>query len=176
MAEEMLRGQAGASLQRTETTQTPSPGRVACIAIILFLLFCSLIIASAAFAQTPLKSFSYESDGCSNGLMLFYGQNYMIQPGNPPGAGDFPQGAFWIRNVSLTFTSNDNTETAVVGHSGPNGDLLSPFVIANQWGSISYPSDGAPLFSPGEYLDVHVNSNCNNNESVSLVVGYSEIN
>lgn len=170
MAEEMLRRQAGASLQRTETIK----GIVVAIAAIIM---CVLMLYSfGAFAQTPLKSFSYESDGCSNGLMLFYGQNYMLQPGNPPGAGEFPTGAFWIRNVSLTFTSDDKTETAVVGHWGPNGDLLSPFVIANQWGSISYPSDGVPLFSPGEYLDVHVNSNCNNNESVSLVVGYSEVN
>jgi hypothetical protein len=44
---------------------------------------------------------------------------------------------------------------AVVGHSGPNGDQISPLMVGRGTQTISYPEDAAPLFTAGEYFDLH---------------------
>lgn len=76
-----------------------------------------------------------------------------------PGAGKFPSGAFFLRKVSITHSIDGVPGAgsyAVVGHSGPNGDWVSPMIVgALGHALISYDADAAPLFTPGEYFDLH---------------------
>jgi hypothetical protein len=112
--------------------------------------------------MTPLRSFSYRSQTVyGNGtdqLMPFddNGHWQMAYGFAAPGAGKFPQGSFWVRKVAITHWLQRPTQNsyAVVGHSGENGDWVSPMIVGCGQAVTSY--DGAaPLFTPGEYFDVH---------------------
>lgn len=128
------------------------------------------LAASMAVAQTtPLKSFAYASSGCSSGLLTFSGTYQMTSV--PAGAGQLPAGNFWIRAISLTFLSSLSAEWSIVGHSGSNGDWVTPPTLSNSTASIVYPADAAPLFTVGDYLDVHVLS-CSYGENALVSVWY----
>lgn len=124
---------------------------------IIGLLF--LALSSGAFAKTLLKSFSYLSLGCrSDGLMIF-GPANEFRMGDlyaQPGANFFPTGNFWVRAVSLMYMAPP-TYWALVGHGGPNGDVVSPATPGGTVQTISYPEDASPYFTLGEYFDVHAN-------------------
>ncbi len=74
-----------------------------------------------------------------------------------PGSGVFPTAPFVIRHVNVTHWIDhaDAYSYAVVGHSGPNGDHVSPFLVGAGSIGISYSGDAAPVFAEGDYLDVH---------------------
>jgi hypothetical protein len=77
-----------------------------------------------------------------------------------PGAGKFPSGSFYLRRVSITHIVDGEAGAgayAVIGHSGPNGDWVSPMIVGNGQAEIAYDADAAPLFTPGEYFDFHTN-------------------
>ncbi len=145
------------------------------------LLALLLSLTAQAKAQTqPLKSFAYASIGCtavSGAPLLVFGPNnqWKMGPGYAPsGAGPLPSINFWIRSISVTFFNDGAVpqEWAIVGHSGPGGDWVSPAVVAN-YGAVTkdYPSDAAPLFTLGEYLDFHVFT-CDHGERVVISVWY----
>jgi hypothetical protein len=50
-----------------------------------------------------------------------------------PGGGKFPEHDFWLRAISLTVSGQG---WALIGHSGDNGDVVSPMVYAGQSGTI----------------------------------------
>lgn len=135
------------------------------------LLAFALITSSAValehplFAQAfPLKSFAYQSRpvSCTGGDQLLpfdAAGNWKLQPGfAKPGSGEFPNGSFYLRLVSISHSIDGEAGSAayaVVGHSGPNGDWVSPMITGNGHADISFPADAAPLFTPGEYFDLH---------------------
>ena len=133
--------------------------RLACLPIFWMLL--------PAYAETiPLKSFSYQSlvvscDGKDQLLPFNTKGDWKMAPGFAvPGAGEFPDGKFYLRQVSITHSIGGQAgdgSYAVVGHSGPNGDWVSPMIVGSGQAEISYPQDAAPLFTPGEYFDLHTN-------------------
>jgi hypothetical protein len=119
----------------------------------------------------PLLSFSYTSTGCDrdSGLLLFgaapgYKQMGVNLPtAQYPGSGVFPtpgvngaSGNFWVRQVSVTVSSGQPGNWVVVGHSGPNGDLISEYVLVGQTKLTRYDADAAVLFTAGEIFDAHV--------------------
>jgi hypothetical protein len=82
-----------------------------------------------------------------------------------PGAGAFPDDRFYLRAVGLTFLPNGGSKPpsgdwALVGHSGSNGDWVTPAVPLGQTLYITFPADAAPLFDVAaqEFFDVHVNA------------------
>lgn len=105
-------------------------------------------------------------------------KNYTAPPA-PPGSGVFPGGAFTIRKVFIAHVLNAGSGIvtdayAVVGHSGPNGDWVTPMIIGpNAMGENSYPADAPVKFDAGEYLDVHAGCNGNASHSVKVAVWYT---
>jgi hypothetical protein len=123
-------------------------------------------VASAA-ETVPLKSFSYRTElvACAglnkDQLMPFAPRgDWKMAPGfADPGAGTFPSGKFFLRRVTVTHVITGTAGPlayAMVGHSGPNGDWISPMIVGNEQSAIiSYDADAAPLVTPGEYFDIH---------------------
>lgn len=141
----------------------------------VFLAICCFIVLplQVAAAQTSaLKSFAYQSDNCINNF-LYFSNNWQINASNPPGAGSFLTGNFWVRAISLAYFNNGGTnDWAVVGHSGPNGDWITPPAIAGRdTVTIVYPADTAPKFTAGEYFDVHTGS-CSGGEWGFVTIWY----
>lgn len=125
--------------------------------ILSLIALCAIVTsASAQTAPAPLKSFAYVSNGCSGGLFTF-GSSFQINGSTPPGSFIWPTGDFYIRKVSLTITnpSPNPTAWAIVGHSGPNGDWITSPVFENETRVMPFSADAAPLFTAGEYFDVH---------------------
>jgi len=129
---------------------------------ILFLT--SLLPAHAESGTLPLKSFSYQSltvscDGKDQLLPFDTTSNWKIAPEfAAPGAGKFPEGNFYLRRVAISHAIQGDTggmSYAVIGHSGPNGDWVSPVVVGTGHAEISFDADAAPLFTAGEYFDLH---------------------
>jgi hypothetical protein len=131
----------------------------------LFLCLSFLLGASVAWAEPPklLKSFSYMSQtvACNGDDQLLpfdkKGDWKMAAGYAPPGAGEFPSGNFYVRAVTVSHAINGNIADsyAVVGHGGPNGDHVSPWLMGPGTQMITYPEDAAPLFTAGEYFDLH---------------------
>lgn len=125
--------------------------------LVLFVLF-----ATQSEAQvTPLKSFGYMTADvpCTSHdqLMPLDAAGNNKAPPALPGSGDFPAGLFYVRQVCVSHTIQGGPSDysyAVVGHSGPNGDLISPLLPGT--GSTCIAFNTAPVvFSPGEYIDLH---------------------
>ncbi len=135
------------------------------------LLICLVLLLSAALSpahaqsnSAPLKSFGYQSlpipcDGKDQLLPFDASRNWKMAPGfAAPGAGAFPEGSFYLRRVAISHAILGDTgglSYAVIGHSGPNGDWVSPMVVGTGHAEISFDADAAPLFIAGEYLDLH---------------------
>jgi hypothetical protein len=133
-------------------------------------LIAALLLGMPAQAQTQaLKSFAYASTGCSGGLMYFGSNWAMGAQWAQPGSGTFPSGDFWIRAVSLTYFGSGN-DWAIVGHSGPNGDWVTPPALPGHTIKIVYPPDASPLFTAGEYFDVH--SSCSSGADALVAIWY----
>ena len=136
----------------------------------IFLGIFLSVAASTALAQTQaLKSFAYASASCSDGLFYFNG-NFELNSGNTPGSGQFPIGNFYLRRVALTVIGGSSNDWAVVGHSGSNGDWVSGAVIGGHDSIITYDQDAAPLFTAGEYFDVH--ASCGSGQWVFVAFWY----
>ena len=159
---------------------SPPPARL-CIQILLAgLATTALILAASAYespsqsqntlaarptAKTvPLKSFSYmsipiECNGKDQLLPFDAEGHWKMAPDQAkPGAGEFPSGNFYLRKVSLSHSIEGEAglgSYAVVGHSGPNGDWVSPMIVGTGHAEISFDPDAAPLFTSGEYFDLH---------------------
>ncbi len=120
---------------------------------------------------TPLLSFAYESVGpclVSGANMFLFtspsgwkmgpgsGSDYAI-PGS--GASIMPTASFYIRKIGVTTLGGTTGDWVLIGHSGPNGDWVTPKVLPNQTFVIDFDATAAPLFTVGgttpEYLDAH---------------------
>lgn len=135
--------------------------------IVFSALLC--IVALAAIAQTaiPMQSATWRGPeiACGTGLngadlMPLNGQ----YPGQwetqnaPPNAGVWPAGYnLTVRKVCLMHGGSfTGPSYAVVGHSGPNGDLVTPWVgRSGDSQCMSYEKDAAIVVTGGEYFDVH---------------------
>lgn len=132
-------------------------------AVLLGFFYLLCVSISWAEPPKPLKSFSYMSqtvtcDGGDQLLPFDKKGDWKMAPGYaPPGAGEFPSGNFFVRVVTLSHTIDGKVADsyAVVGHSGPNGDHISPWMVGPGTQMIAYPEDAAPLFTAGEYFDLH---------------------
>lgn len=133
-------------------------------AVHLVLLLASLLPAHAEGDTIPLKSFGYQSltvscDGKDQLLPFDTNRSWKMAPGfAEPGAGKFPEGNFYLRRVAISHGIQSDTgglSYAVIGHSGPNGDWVSPVVVGTGHAEISFDADAAPLFTAGEYFDLH---------------------
>lgn len=111
-----------------------------------------------------VKTFAVASTGNLNGLATWdtAGQCFKIDSTIGPAsglAGLFPTGNAWIRSISLTVFGGNAGDWAIVGHSGPNGDWVTPPVVAGAAGHaekmVTFDGDAAFFFAAGEYLDVH---------------------
>ena len=153
---------------------------VACAAAMSVTLF-----AASAIAAQPLLSFSIDTNpmpcgpaGSPTGddRVPLDGQNFKMPPATP-GSGVFPTEKFWVRKVTLCHivaSSNPAVAHAEVGHSGPNGDLL----LAESGSGCqteSFDVDAAPLFTPGEYFDIHANCNGANGSQWFVLLVYYEL-
>lgn len=132
----------------------------------LVLLLAALLPAHAQNNTIALKSFGYQSlivpcDGKDQLLPFDSDRNWKMAPGfAAPGAAKFPEGNFYLRRVAISHAIQDDTggmSYAVIGHSGPNGDWVSPMIVGTGHAEISFDADAAPLFSVGEYFDLHAN-------------------
>ncbi len=132
--------------------------------LIISLFLTSLSPAHAETKTIPLKSFGYESltvacDGKDQLLPFDAKRNWKMAPGfATPGAGKFPEGNFYLRRVTISHAIEGDTgglSYAIIGHSGPNGDWLSPMIVGSGQAEISFDADAAPLFTAGEYFDLH---------------------
>lgn len=130
--------------------------------VILFL--ASLLPVHAQSNTIPLKSFGYQSlavacDGKDQLLPFDPARNWKMAPGFAlPAAGKFPVGNFYLRRVAITHAIAGDTgglSYAVIGHSGPNGDWVSPPIVGTGHAEMSFDADAAPLFTAGEYFDLH---------------------
>jgi hypothetical protein len=128
------------------------------------ILMTSLVPVHAG--TLTLKSFAYQSIivPCTGNdqLLPFNAKgDWKMAPGfATPGAGKFPSGSFYLRRVSVTHSIDGipgGGSYAVIGHSGPNGDWVSPMIVGTGQAGISYDADAAPLFTPDEYFDLHTN-------------------
>lgn len=136
-------------------------------------------VSAPAFAQTqPLKSFGYQSASCTTtpdgATVLSFGATGFWKMGSGsdmalPGSAPFPSGNFFVRKIAVSVPPNGRQ--VVVGHSGPNGDLVTGFVNPGESISFDFFADAAPFFTIGEYFDVHVNS-CVGVPSAALVFWY----
>jgi hypothetical protein len=111
---------------------------------------------------TPLKSFAYDSVGyclVSGAPMFLFSQpnGWQMGPGFvAPGSGVLPTTDFYIRAIGLTVMGGNAGDWAVIGHSGSNGDWVTPKLLVGQPPLIMrFDADAAPLFTLGEYLDAH---------------------
>lgn len=107
---------------------------------------------------TSIRSFAYASSSITNG-MAYFGSDYRMGPGFvQPGAGNLPTDTEWyVRKIGLTYLGGSaNTDWAIVGHSGPNGDWCTPACPAGQYVEVDFPADAPVQFENGEYFDVHV--------------------
>ena len=155
--------------------------------------FCGAAVAQAQ-TNNPMRSFGYETPtiGCnyrgspsgddriplSGKLDIGDPKNYTAPPA-PPGSGVFPGGAFTIRKVFIAHVVNTSSGSvtdayAVAGHSGMNGDWVTPMIIgANAMGENSYPADAPVKFAVGEYLDIHAGCTGAATHSVKMAVWYT---
>jgi hypothetical protein len=120
-----------------------------------------------------LKSFAYATNGNSSGFLLF-GSTGGWQMGLgtgmvAPGSGSFPSGDFYVRAIAVTVPSGTAGNWALIGHSGPNGDWVTPPVLVGHTEWFKYPDDAAPLFTAGEYFDCHIATNDN---SISALIAF----
>ena len=131
---------------------------------LVLLLLAPLWAAHAQSNTIALKSFGYQSlvvlcDGKDQSLPVDPNRNWKMAPGFAlPGAGKFPEGSFYLRHVAISHAIQGDTgglSYAVIGHSGPNGDWVSPMVVGTGHAEISFDADAAPLFTAGEFFDLH---------------------
>lgn len=137
----------------------------------LFVAAALAIAAVQAAAQTPLKSATwrgpdvacgYQIPGRSDDVMPLDNANHWETQNAPPGAGVWPAGySVTVRKVCVTHGGSFSAPSyAVVGHSGPNGDHVSPYVNVPWTGGtecMSYEKDAPVVVTGGEYFDVHAN-------------------
>lgn len=121
------------------------------------------LAAACALAQVPMKSAAWEGFAlaCTGNdtLMPLQGgpaYNWHTQTATP-GAGQWPAGQnLTARKVCVTHKGQFSGDSyAVVGHSGPNGDHVSPYVIGVGTQCMSYEKDAPVVVTGGEYFDVH---------------------
>lgn len=131
---------------------------------IISLFLASLLPVHAETKTVTLKSFGYQSlmircDGKDQLLPFDAKRNWKMAPGfAAPGAGKFPEGNFYLRRVAISHKIEGDAggqSYAVIGHSGPNGDWVSPMLAGSGHAEISFDVDAAPLFTAGEYFDLH---------------------
>lgn len=130
-----------------------------------YLLLLAIIIWLPVEAQTPLRSAAWagptiqcgESPTAANAdLMPLDALNHWETQNAHPGAGQWPDGySTTIRKVCLSHVGNFQAGYAVVGHSGPNGDHVTPFVIGIGTLCMNYEADAPVVVTGGEYFDVH---------------------
>lgn len=159
-----------------KTAQSPywSPFVQRCLGLGLALFFC---LSAVAQAPKPMKSFGFRSSAvpCARSaeetarivdLMPLDPSGNLFAPPARPGAGVqrdvngefiFPTGSFSIRRVCVAhwISGNQTDAYAMAGHSGPNGDLVSPPVVGTGKECAEYPADAPVVFTAGDYLDVH---------------------
>ena len=123
----------------------------------LVLLFVASLSPSHAESNSiPLKSFGYQSltiscDGKDQLLPFDTNRNWKMAPGFAvPGAGKFPQGNFYLRRVAISHAIFGDTgglsyavSYAVIGHSGPNGDWVTPMVVGSGHAEMSFDADAS---------------------------------
>ena len=123
------------------------------------------LLALPVFAQVPLKSAAWQGPEVPCGTYAYSPDLMPLSPSwewetqnAKPGAGVWPVGYnLTVRKVCLTHAGSfTGPSYAVVGHSGPNGDHVSPYLV-NQSGSVcmSYEKDAAVVVTGGEYFDIH---------------------
>lgn len=140
--------------------------------VALALLLTSLLCTAAPMLSVGFMSASVT---CNNVDQLVVFNSGTFIPPSTPGAGPWPAGNFSIRYVCISHYVNGVTANAyaVVGHSGPNGDWISPMIQGSTQQCIVYPYETPVQFTVGEYLDVHTSCQTGSNHWVAMSVGYT---
>lgn len=136
-------------------------------------------IAFTAMAVVPLKSATWAgpSVSCTTGdqlMPLDNSGNWHTQLA-PPGAGVWPAGYnLTVRKICVTHRGSFSGDSyALSGHSGPNGDHVSPYVVGTGTQCMNYEADAPVVVTGGEYFDVH--AMCNSGwHSVVLQIWYTQ--
>lgn len=146
---------------------------------ILFAIVFALGLAGATFAQVPLKSAAWAGPPipCDGGdqLMWLHASGAWHTQGAAPGAGDWPAGQnLTVRKICVTHLGPFSGHSyAVSGHSGPNGDHVSPYVVGQGTQCMSYEKDAPIVVTGGEYFDVHASCQ-SGSHSVVLQLWYTQ--
>lgn len=124
------------------------------------LLVLLVLLAGTVIAQTPMKSFSFQTQSlrCNTEDQLMpLSPGVTFAPPALPGAGVLPRGDFLIRKVCVGhwIAGSQDDSYIVVGHSGVNGDHISPMFAGSQTICMDFPNDAPVKFAAGEYLDIH---------------------
>lgn len=148
----------------------------------VFLCLLLLGIAEMAIAQVPpLLSAAWGgvTASCSGAdqLMPLDGSFRWDTQNSPPGAGIWPTGRnLIVRKVCIRHmvSAPGFNDYAVAGHSGPNGDHVTPYAQSNGPAAcMSY--DGSPVVvTGGEYFDVHASCSVGGVHSVILQIWYEK--
>lgn len=135
--------------------------------LLLGLILATLSTIACAQSALPLKSAAWRGPDIACGssptaagadLMPLDGSMHWETQNAPPGAGPWPAGYnLLVRKVCVSHggTFADSDGYAVVGHSGPNGDHVSPWLLGKGTICLSYDWDSPVVVTGGEYFDVH---------------------
>lgn len=138
----------------------------------------AILFSVVAMAVVPLKSATWGNQqiNCDGSDQLMWlGPNAawntnMVAPGSGPWN---PANAVTVRRVCVSHFGSFTDGYAVSGHVGPNGDLVTPYVINKGTQCMTYDADAAVVVLPYEYFDVH--ASCNSGwHSVVLQIWYTQ--
>jgi hypothetical protein len=90
-----------------------------------------------------------------------------------PGGGQFPNDRILnIYAVCVSHFGSFNNARAFSGHSGPNGDPVTPYVIGQGTQCMTYNTTPV-VFTPGEYFDVHADCDTGGTHTAILQIWYT---
>lgn len=128
-------------------------------------ILCGLLLlfSLSASAQVPMKSAAWQSPtvACGTGhpsadVMPFDWSGNWNTQNVLPGAGKWPAGqSLSVRRVCVAHLGDFTGGYAVGGHSGPNGDHVTPYVPGMNSRCMYYEHEAPVVVTGGEYFDVH---------------------
>lgn len=138
------------------------------VLLALALAACGMVHAQAPLKSSAWRGYALACTGNDTLMPLDGGPNYNWHTQSAPsGAGPYPAGYnITVRKVCVTHFTSDPNAYAVVGHSGPNGDHVSPVVIGNGTQCMSYEKDAPVVVIGGEYFDVHAACNSGSHSAI----------
>lgn len=154
------------------------------------LLLIPLLFVLPAIAQTPLRSVTWGANpiqcgtsptaGGADLMPLDSNNNWETQNAIPGAQSQSPNtwaqdGAgrnITVRKVCVAHYGTFTNGYAVVGHSGPNGDHVSPYLIGKGQACMEFPADAPVVVTGGEYFDVHAGCE-SGSHAVTLQIWYT---